>query len=149
MLILSSGRRDSLFTRSRVPKTRKEAVRASLSTLGLPFSPGIKFGDLLFISGQGPFDKSGKLLEGDIRYQTRTTLENFKNVVDEAGSDMNNVLQTTVYMKDLTEYPGMNEIYSAFFSEPRPARATVEVANLLFGMRVEIQGIAYIPKGKT
>src|SRR5213594_377598 len=70
MLILGSGRRDSLFTRSRVPKTRKEAVRASLSTLGLPFSPGIKFGDLLFISGQGPFDKSGKLLEGDIRYQT-------------------------------------------------------------------------------
>ncbi len=58
---------------------------------------------------------------------------------------MDNVLQTTVYLKDLKEYPGMNEVYATFFSEPRPARATVQVAALLFGMKVEIQGIAHVP----
>ncbi len=58
---------------------------------------------------------------------------------------MDNVLQTTVYLKDLKEYPGMNDVYTTFFSEPRPARATVQVADLLFGMRVEIQGIAHVP----
>lgn len=57
---------------------------------------------------------------------------------------MDNVLQTTVYLKDLKEYLGMNEVYTTFFSEPRPARATVQVADLLFGMRVEIQGIAQV-----
>jgi 2-iminobutanoate/2-iminopropanoate deaminase len=59
---------------------------------------------------------------------------------------MDNVLQTTVYLKDLADYAAMNEIYSSFFSEPRPARATVQVADLLLGMRVEIQGIAHVPR---
>lgn len=112
--------------------------------MGLPFSPGIKLGELLFVSGQGPIDANGKLVEGDIRTQTRTTLENFKKVVEEAGSKMDNVLQTTVYLRDLNEYSDMNEVYASFFSEPRPARATVQ-AGLLFGMRVEIQGVAQVP----
>ena len=58
---------------------------------------------------------------------------------------MDSVLQTTVYLKDLEEFAGMNEAYARFFSEPRPARTTVQVADLLLGMRVEIQGIAHIP----
>ena len=114
--------------------------------MGLPFSPGMKLGELLFISGQGAFDKNGKIVDSDIKSQTRVTLENFKRIVEDAGSRMDNVLQTTVYLKDLADYADMNEVYSSFFAEPRPARATLQVADLLFGMRVEIQGIAHVPK---
>ena len=110
--------------------------------MGLPFSPGIRLGNLLFVSGQGPIDRNGKVVQGDIKAQTRVTLENFRRVVEAAGSTMDDVVQTTVYLQDLTDYAGMNEVYATFFSEPRPARATVQ-AELLFGMRVEIQGIAH------
>ena len=123
----------------------KRAVKTDLDALGLPFSSGITFGQLLFVSGQGPLDKNGKLVQGDIKAQTKATLENFRRVVEAAGSSMENVLQTTVYLKDLKDYVGMNEAYSKFFREPKPARATVQVADLLFGMRVEIQGIAFVP----
>src|SRR5713101_3191431 len=128
---------------------RKEPIQPGGAPLGLPFSPGIKLGELLFVSGQGAVDKNGKVLEGDIRAQTKMTLENFRKIVEEAGSKMSNVLQTTVYLKDLADYPGMNDVYSSFFTEPRPARATVQVADLLLGMRVEIQGIAHLPRRKT
>jgi 2-iminobutanoate/2-iminopropanoate deaminase len=122
----------------------KQGIRSGDSPLGLPFSPGVRLGELLFISGQGPLDKHGKVVDGDIKSQTKATLENFRKVVEEAGSKMNNVVQTTVYLKDLNDYQGMNEIYSTYFSEPKPARATVR-ADLLFGMLVEIQGIAHVP----
>ena len=123
----------------------KEAVMSGKAPLGLPFSPGVKFGQLVFISGQGPIDASGKVVQGDLRAQTKLTLENFRKVVEAAGSSMRNTLQTTVYLKDLNDYSVMNEVYSSFFPEPRPARATVQ-AELLFGMRVEIQGTAFIPE---
>jgi 2-iminobutanoate/2-iminopropanoate deaminase len=125
---------------------KKEAIQRGSAPLGLPFSPGMKLGELLFVSGQGAFDGNGKIVDGDIKSQTRVTLENFKRIVEDAGSKMDNVLQTTVYLKDLADYAGMNEVYSGFFAEPRPARATLQVADLLFGMRVEIQGIAHVPK---
>jgi 2-iminobutanoate/2-iminopropanoate deaminase len=123
----------------------KEAVMSGKAPLGLPFSPGVKFGQLVFISGQGPIDASGKVVQGDLRAQTKLTLENFRKVVEAAGSSMRNTLQTTVYLKDLNDYSVMNEVYSTFFPEPRPARATVQ-AELLFGMKVEIQGTAFIPE---
>ena len=113
--------------------------------MGLPFSPGIRLGNLLFVSGQGPIDRNGKVVQGDIKAQTRVTLENFRRVVEAAGSTMDDVVQTTVFLKDLTDYAGMNEVYATIFSDPRPARATVQ-AKLLFGMRVEIQGIAHVPE---
>ena len=122
---------------------RKQAVRGDSAPMGLPFSPGIKLGDLVFISGQGPIDKNGKIVQGDIRAQTRLTLENFKRVAEAAGSSMGDVVQTTVYLKNLDDYAEMNEVYASFFPEPRPARATVQ-AGLLFGMLVEVQGIAHI-----
>lgn len=112
--------------------------------MGLPFSPGIRLGELLFVSGQGPIDRNGKVLQEDIKAQTKATLENFKKVVESAGSTMDNVLQTTVYLRDLNDYAGMNEVYAKFFAEPRPARATVK-AELLFGMLVEVQGMAFVP----
>src|SRR6266516_796182 len=122
----------------------KESVKSGPGPLNLPFSPGIKYGQLVFVSGQGPIDSNGKVIEGDIKAQTRTTLENFRRVVTAAGSSMENVLQTTVYLKDLNDYAGMNEAYSSFFPDPKPARAAIR-ADLLFCMKVEIQGIAVVP----
>jgi len=123
---------------------RKELVKAGAAPMNLPFSPGIKFGDLIFVSGQGPIDQNGKVLLGDIKSQTNTTLENFRRVLIAARSGLEYVLQTTVYLRDLNDYSDMNEAYSTFFPDPKPARTTVR-ADLLFGMRVEIQGIAYVP----
>lgn len=123
---------------------KKESVKTGPAPLNLPFSPGIKYGQLVFVSGQGPIDQNGKVIGGDVRTQTRATLENFRKVVTAAGSNMENVLQTTVYLNDLNDFAEMNEAYTSFFDEPRPARTTVR-ADLLFGMKVEIQGIASIP----
>jgi 2-iminobutanoate/2-iminopropanoate deaminase len=125
---------------------KKEAVKTGPASMGLPFSPGVKFGELLFVSGQGPIDKNGKVIPGDVRAQTKATLENFKRVLEAAGSNMDCVLQTTVYLRDLSEYSGMNEAYSSFFHDPKPARTTVQAGDLLFGMKVEVQGMAYIPE---
>ena len=123
---------------------RKELVRTGPAPIGLPFSPGIKFGDLIFVSGQGPIDQNGKVVAGDIKSQTKITLENFRKVLVAAQSGMEYVLQTTVYISDLNDFSEMNEAYASFFPDPKPARTTVR-ADLLFGMRVEIQGIAYVP----
>lgn len=123
---------------------KKESVKTGPAPLNLPFSPGIKYGQLVFVSGQGPIDQSGKVIAGEIKAQTRITLENFRKVVTAAGSSMENVLQTTVYLTDLNDFAEMNEAYTSFFAEPRPARTTIR-ADLLFGMKVEIQGIAFIP----
>ena len=122
---------------------KKQAVRTGPAPLNLPFSPAVKYGDLVFVSGQGPIDQNGKVLAGDIKAQTRATLENFQKVLLAAGSNMNNVLQLTVYLNDLNDFKEMNEAYSTFFHDPKPARTTVR-ADLLFGMKVEIQGIAHL-----
>jgi 2-iminobutanoate/2-iminopropanoate deaminase len=124
---------------------RKEAVKTGHAPQNLPFSQGIKYRELIFISGQGPIDQNGKVTDGEVRAQTRRTLENFRRVVEAGGSSMENVLQTTVYLSDLNDFSAMNEAYSTFFSEPRPARTAVR-ADLLFGMKVEIQGIAFVEK---
>jgi len=125
---------------------KKEVVKTGPAPLGLPFSPVVRFGELLFVSGQGPIDKNGKVVPGNIRVQTNATLENFKGILEAAGSNMDCVLQTTVYLRDLVEYSGMNEVYSSFFHDPKPARTTVQAGDLLFGMKVEVQGIAYVPE---
>jgi len=100
---------------------------------------------MIFVSGQGPIGPDGNVVSGDIKAQTRLTLENFRKVVDAAGSGMENVVQTTVYILDLSDFSAMNEVYSSFFPEPRPARTTVR-ADLLFGMKVEVQGIAILSR---
>jgi len=126
---------------------QKVAVPTDLPAIG-PFSWGVKLGDLVFVAGQGPLGPDGKVIEGDIRLQTRKTLENFRKVVESAGLSLDDVVSTTVYLKDLEDFRAMNEVYSEFFAaEPRPARATVR-ADLLLGMKVEIQGIAYAVKGE-
>ncbi len=130
------------------PRTmQKEAIPTDLPSIG-PFSWGVKLGDFVFLAGQGPLGSDGKVIEGDISLQTRKTLENFRKVLEAAGSSLDDVVSTTVYLKDLEDFRKMNEVYSQFFAaEPRPARATVR-ADLLLGMKIEIQGIAHIPEGE-
>ena len=121
---------------------KKEEIKAQ-KTVG-PYSQGIIFGNLIFVSGQIGIDPKSNNLGEDIEEQTKQVLENLKNVLKAAGSDINNVLKTTVYLADMEDFPLMNEIYASYFNKPYPARATVEVSNLPKGALIEIDCIAFI-----
>jgi 2-iminobutanoate/2-iminopropanoate deaminase len=108
-----------------------------------PYSPAIRAGQLLFISGQVPFDAAtSQLIGGDIRAQTRQALENVGALLAAGGLDFSAVVRTTVYLADMNDFAAMNEAYSAFFHEPYPARATVQAARLPRDARIEIDAIA-------
>jgi 2-iminobutanoate/2-iminopropanoate deaminase len=108
-----------------------------------PYSQAIKANGFLFISGQIAIDPATKqIVEGDIRAQTERVLENLKGIVEAAGSSLDRVVKTTVFLKDMGEFAAMNEIYARYFPKDPPARATVEVARLPRDVRVEIDLIA-------
>lgn len=110
-----------------------------------PYSQAIKVNNLVFISGQIPIiPATGEILQGDIRAQTRQVLENVKNIVEAAGSSLENVIKTTIFMKDLNDYTAINDVYKEFFSEKPPARAAVQAARLPRDVGVEIEAIAFI-----
>ena len=108
-----------------------------------PYSQAIQANGFLFVSGQIPLDpRSQQVVEGDIARQTERVLENLKGIVEAAGSSLDRVVKTTVFLKDLGEFAAMNEVYGRFFPSSPPARATVEVARLPRDVRVEIELIA-------
>lgn len=108
-----------------------------------PYSQATAHNGFVFLSGQIPLDPaSGHIVEGGVAEQTERVLENLKAVLEAAGSSLAGVVKTTVYMKDMTEFPIMNEVYGRYFKENPPARATVEVARLPRDVRVEIDAIA-------
>ena len=93
-----------------------------------PYSPALKIGNLLFLSGSIPLDPiSGQLVEGGIKEQTTRVMENIKALLTAAGADFNDIARTTVFMVDLGEFAAMNEIYASYFTAPYPARSTVQV----------------------
>src|SRR5438093_13110891 len=103
----------------------KASIKTSLPAIGLPFSWGVTLDHLIFLAGQGPLGPDGKVIEGDIRVQTQETLENFRRVVEAAGSSLEHVLSTTVYPMNLNYFHGMHDEYSEYLiAEPRHARAT-------------------------
>ena len=117
---------------------------ASFGPSTLPFSQGVRAGNLLFIAGQGPVDDEGNIVgAGDIREQTRLTLDRVRRVVAEAGGDLSNVVTATVFLSDLGNFGPYNEAWVEAFGDHRPARATVR-ADLLFDMMVEVQAIAVL-----
>jgi 2-iminobutanoate/2-iminopropanoate deaminase len=117
---------------------------ASFGPSTLPFSQGVRAGNLLFIAGQGPVDDEGNLAgEGDIREQTRVTLDRVRRVCEEAGGSLSNVVTATVFLTDLANFGAYNEAWVEAFGDHRPARATVETG-LLFDMLVEVQAIAVL-----
>lgn len=112
-----------------------------------PYSQAMRVGDMLFVSGQIPYVPSTmKLVSEDIKEQTRQSLENVKAILEEAGASLNDVVKAGVFIKDMNEFGAINEVYSEYFSENKPARACVEVARLPLDVRVEIEVIAYLGK---
>jgi 2-iminobutanoate/2-iminopropanoate deaminase len=110
-----------------------------------PYSPGLKVGNLLFLSGSIPLDPAtGQLVDGDITAQTTRVMENIKALLAAGGADVSKVVRTTVFMVDLGEFAAMNAVYATYFSQPYPARSTVQVARLPRDCRVEIDVIAVL-----
>ncbi len=107
-----------------------------------PYSQAIKLGNLIITSGQIPFTAEGKPTNKNIKDQTRQSLTNIKNILEEAGSGMDRVAKCTVFLDNMDDFSDMNEIYQEFFSEPYPARSAVEVARLPKGVMIEIEAIA-------
>jgi 2-iminobutanoate/2-iminopropanoate deaminase len=114
-----------------------------------PYSQAIKLSEenpyFIFTSGQVAIDPATGNLTGDnIKEQTRQTLENIKSILHEAGSELNRVVKTTVFIKNMDDFASMNEVYAEYFSESIPARSTIEVSRLPKDALVEIETIAYI-----
>jgi 2-iminobutanoate/2-iminopropanoate deaminase len=111
-----------------------------------PYSQAIVVdGKSVYTAGQVAIDPAtNQLVEGDIKAQTRQVLKNIEEVLKAAGSSMNSVFKTTVFLKDFNDFAAMNEVYAEFFSRSAPARSTVEVARLPRDMRVEIEAVARV-----
>ena len=108
-----------------------------------PYSQGIDGGSVVITSGQLPIDPAtGAFAEGGIGAQTRQSLRNIQNILKEAGLTMDNVIKTTVFLKDMNDFSAMNEAYAEFFPGNPPARSAVEVARLPKDAAVEIEAIA-------
>jgi 2-iminobutanoate/2-iminopropanoate deaminase len=119
----------------------KRAINPPGTAQGLPFSNGILVAHTLYVAGQEGLDQ-GQLRPGGIGPETQATLENIKKIVEAAGLQMTEVVSVNVYLADIAEFGEMNKVYKTFFPEPRPARATVQVAGLVNNARVEISAIA-------
>ena len=108
-----------------------------------PYSPAIRAGQLVFLSGQIPVDPStGLLIVGDIAAQTRRTLENMGLLLEAAGLTFADIVRTTVFLADMADFSAMNQAYEEFFGPPYPARSTVQAARLPRDARIEIDAIA-------
>ena len=124
----------------------KSAVTSATAAPAIgPYSPAVRVGNLVFVSGQIPLDPAtGQLVEGDIRAQTARVLDNLRELLVAAGADVSQVVRTTIFLADLSDFATVNEIYATYFTPPYPARATVQVARLPRDVRVEIDAIAVI-----
>lgn len=114
-----------------------------------PYSQAVRAGDFVFLSGQIPLDpKTGALVTGSIAAQTERVLDNLQAVLGAAGCTFEDVVRTTIYVVDLADFQVVNETYAKRFTTTLPARATVQVAALPKGARVEIDAIARVPSGR-
>jgi 2-iminobutanoate/2-iminopropanoate deaminase len=108
-----------------------------------PYSQAVRAGGVIFVSGQIPLDPvTGEVAANDIAAQTRRAVENLKAILEEAGSGLDKVVKTTLYLKDLRDFARCNEIYAEYFGESKPARSTIEAAALPKGVLLEIDAVA-------
>jgi len=113
--------------------------------MGGPYSQAVIYKDMIYISGQGAVDPStNQLKTGTIEKETKLTLENIRIIMEAAGSSLDNILQVRVYLTDVREYARFNDVYRKYFKDPLPARTCVEVKNLPFGIRIEIDTVGFI-----
>ena len=129
------------------PTSTHTSVRAANLPAPLgPYSPGVSFERLIFVSGQGGYDSSTGTIAGDVERQTEQCLKNVQTILEAAGSGLQHVLRCGVFLLDMREFTKMNGVYARMFGDHRPARTTVQVAGLPGeGLRVEIDAIAYKP----
>ena len=121
--------------------------KAPAPVAGAPYSQAVAAspGEIVYVSGQVPVDPTtGQLIDDDIRLQTALALRNVAAILAEAGSSLHEVVKTTVYLKNFDDFGAMNEVYARAFDGHAPARATVGVAALPLGARVEIEAVAVI-----
>lgn len=110
-----------------------------------PYSQGIKDGDRIFVSGQGPVDpESGAVVGDDIKEETTRTLDNIDAILQAAGASIDDVVKTTVFVTDIDDYEAVNEVYGEYMTKPFPARSAVEVSDLPIDIGVEIEAIATV-----
>ena len=108
-----------------------------------PYSQGIQTENFVFTAGQVAFDpETGKMIEGDIKEQTRQVMENLRAVLDAAGTDFSRVVKATVFLADINDFSQLNEVYGEYFPADPPARSAFQVAALPLGAKVEIEMIA-------
>ena len=109
-----------------------------------PYSPAVRAGDFLFVSGQGPADLvTNQMSFGDIKHETRLVLNNVKRILEGCGASMADVVKCSVFLSDGKDFAAMNEIFAEFFGEHKPTRTTVEAKFAVPQMKVEIDCIAY------
>jgi len=127
------------------PTARAVETRGAPAPVG-PYSQAIVHGDLVFASGQIPLDPAtGELVDGEIEAQAERVIANLRAVLEAAGSSLDRVLRTTVYLVDLSLFPRVNAVYARHFTgEPTPARVTVQAAGLPLGAQIEIDAIAAV-----
>jgi len=111
-------------------------------TEGLPFSDAVIAGDTLYVAGQEGIDDKGKLVAGGIGPETQAALGNIEKVVKAAGFELKDIVSVTVYLSDIHEFGDMNKVYKGVMPDPKPARATVQVAALVNGAHIEVSAIA-------
>lgn len=124
----------------------REAISAPDAPKAIgPYSPAIRAGNLLFVSGQVPLDPStGAIVDGGIAAQTDRVMRSLAAILEAAGASFANVVRTTVFLADMNEFAAMNEVYGRYVVDPPPARATVQVARLPRDVKVEIDLIAVL-----
>jgi 2-iminobutanoate/2-iminopropanoate deaminase len=122
----------------------RDAIRTSTAPAAIgPYSQAIKAGSLVFVSGQIPIDPAtGQLVQGDIAAQTHRVIMNLREILLAAGSSLDHVVRSTVYLADMDDFGAMNEVYGSYFTSPAPARSTIQAGRLPKSARIEIDVIA-------
>lgn len=125
--------------------TTKKIINSELAAPAIgPYSQAVMAGNILFASGQIPLDTHGEIVGDDVQTQAKQCLVNVKAILTAANMDLSNVIKCTIFLKDMNDFPLVNEIYADHFQAPYPARSTIEVARLPKDVRVEIEVIASI-----
>ncbi len=127
-----------------MPEHSKEIIKTDQAPKAIgPYSAGVKTGSFIFTAGQaGIIPETGNIIDGGIEKETRQTIINIQHILEEAGSSLELVVKTTVFLRDMADFTRMNAVYAEFFKADPPARSTVQVAALPKGAAVEIEAIA-------
>ena len=127
---------------ARAPRTAEPEFLTPYGAPQYPFSPAVRVGDVLYLSGQIGTDSTGRLVPGGIAAEARQTMENIRDVLARTGSSLDRVVKCTVMMADMAEWPAMNAVYATYFPRNKPARSALGANGLALGARVEIECIA-------